>query len=566
MKKLLSILLTGVMLVSVFAISASAFVPTRVTTVIPETYPLNETFDNAETAAFVSTTTKAATVENGYIKVDASNKYGVTDLNAPDIASFTADKYTVEFTVRKSGDTYIESDKDYTIGFGICRAKNESSSVFKKFGIIMPIGDLDNDVTRTYKFTVDETAASGQAAFSNVTIQDGSAAAQTLTHSNSWTAGHWDNETASNYIGVSTSGFSIRTVHGTSDTHGDLVLYVESVKITVPGSSSTTDLAIKNGVNYSQDFDAGLGNFVESCNISNEAMTESDGNTFYRLSASDMMAWSGSQAQSSTSEKLNTGYSRLDNTSAEILNIAAPNSTITLDVRYVTKGAPLTLLIAKDANYYENANPGKRPIALGLFPRSINTWYTYKVEIGNYTQKSDDINNFINVYVKERGAADSTYTLLTGVDMGNLDVVSVSDMDSYGYGYKNGWTSPDNGQYVAIGFTSYTLQDTSWTTDVISATVTDIDNFQATTGCAITGSYADGAAELYVDTNETKETVIIASYDADGALVDIAFADLTGGSDNKAELSITEGATNTLYVWNSLAGGKPILTNPATLQ
>jgi len=217
--------------------------------VVTDGYILNEEFNDAATANFTTSgSTKTPVVENGYVKVDASTDAGVTDLNAPDIASFTADKYTVEFTVRKSGDTYTAGEKDYTIGFGICRAKNANDAAFKKFGLVMPFGDLDNGVTRTYKFTVDETAASTMAAFSNVSVQDGDAAAQTLTRSTKWEAGHWQEEKYSNYIGVASSGFSIRTVSGASTAHRGLVLHVENVKIYEPNAVFANSVEFNGGI------------------------------------------------------------------------------------------------------------------------------------------------------------------------------------------------------------------------------------------------------------------------------------------------------------------------------
>ena len=552
MKKLLSIMLTVVMLASVFAISASAFVPTRVTTVVPETYPLNETFDNAETAAFASITTKTSTVENGYLKVDAATKYGVTDLNAPDIASFTADKYTVEFTVRKSGDTYIEGDMNYVIGFGICRAKNANDDAFKKFGLVMPFGDLDNGVTRTYKFTVDETAASTMAAFSNVSVQDGDAAPQTLTRSSSWTAGHWQEEKYSNYIGVSTSGFSIRTVHGTSDTHGDLVLYVESVKITVPSSSSSTDYAVNEGVHYTIDFETEDSNFVPYIATKNEeevltTIETENNNTYYTLTPN--------------ANRTLSSYAMYDSNHAmaNLQNTLRPNTTITFDLKCNTKGIPFTIIAGR------NDTLDLAPLSVAICGTADSTWYTYKIEVGNFTADTDlsTDTTMTKVYRKVRGAADSTYTELNGV----ATKYSITDttVNSYDYILGTGYSKNPNGR-INFGYLPLRYDIDA---AVVNATSFSVDNIQfKNSGLAYTGSYSKTGAELYVDTNEETEAVIMASYDAGDILKDVKFVNLTGGSDNLAEISgLTEGTAATkLYIWNSLVGGKPILADPVVIQ
>lgn len=248
-RRVLCIMLCIAMAMSLCIVPVCAsddYVPT-----VTDGYILHEEFDNADTPNFTATpNTKTPVVENDYVKVEAANKNGVCDLNAPDIASFTADKYTVEFTVRKEGDAYIEGETDYVIGFGICRAKNASStSGFAKFGLVMPFGDLDNGVTRTYKFTVDETAATTSAAFSDVSVQDDGAEPQTLTRSTKWWPGHWQEEKYSNYIGIATSGFSIRTVDAAAgDEHGDLVLYIENVKIYEPKAVFANSVSFNEGI------------------------------------------------------------------------------------------------------------------------------------------------------------------------------------------------------------------------------------------------------------------------------------------------------------------------------
>ena len=120
--------------------------------------------------------------------------------------------------------------------------------------------------------------------------------------------------------------------------------------------------------------------------------------------------------------------------------------------------------------------------------------------------------------------------------MGGLDTLvwnnpeKTFDMDKYGFGYKNGWTSPDNGKTVNIGYNSYTLQDASWTTEVLRGTVTDVDNLQIRDKVAFSGdnaTVADGvlSSKLFVETaEEAPSTAIVAVYDkADGRLADVSF-------------------------------------------
>ena len=77
-------------------------------------------------------------------------------------------------------------------------------------------------------------------------------------------------------------------------------------------------------------------------------------------------------------------------------------------------------------------------------------------------------------------------------------------------------------------------------------------NFQIRENAAYTGTYSDGAAELYVDTNENTELVFVATYEGK-TCKDIDFVKLDG-SNNKAELAVDakDGCATKLFIWDGV--------------
>ncbi len=627
MKKLLSILLTTAMLVSVFAISASAFVPT----VDNNIKDVVQNFDGTDEVNFttpINSDFSAVKVQDGAATVETWNNSamgyssGILSTTQP-----TTTNYTLQFDITRNQDiTYQTVTTDAETGeevtetvtitenpyhkllLSIMLPRNAYHAALGGFGLWLPMDGMETGKARTFSIIVDEAVAANATA-NQVEKATAAGAVTVFAEVKYMDEGdtEWTYPTRSNT--AATYGYRVlageSAVKNTADAGGvskyaDLAsalnAYSEGIALStrnIAGDLTTTEgrayrdksytydnisitshgynYPVVEGVQYTRDFENADSEYTASNTLVVKESTESNGNKFYRLSVNDSFT---TRAEMNGASWLAT----YTTSTAEGTNVY-PGSVVTIDVRYITKGMPLTLMIAKNADYYEDANPGKRPMALGLFPRELNKWYTYKVEFGNFT-KSEDINSYMTVYVKERGADDSTYTKLSGVDMGGLDTLvwnnpeKTFDMDKYGFGYKNGWTSPDNGKTVHIGYNSYTLQDASWTTEVLRGTVTDVDNLQIRDKVAFSGdnaTVADGvlSSKLFVETaEEAPTTAIVAVYDkADGRLADVSFDAINGGSDNYAENAVdfdAETQDALLFFWSDLSSSATPLCAPYT--
>ncbi len=204
----------------------------------------------------------------------------------------------------------------------------------------------------------------------------------------------------------------------------------------------------------------------------------------------------------------------------------------------------------------------------------LNKWYSYKVvckgtpyAIGAYT---------FTVYRRERGS-DGAWTELSGASFAGKDISETGTMDY-------GWASTMSGaeqwiNSIQIGsdrrglLDAYTTVDANSSNNPADATedqtnhengVWYIDNVMITEAAAITGdvSVADSKVTAALNLSTTAaSTPILAVYDGT-KLVDVDFSPVAheGAATLTADYADTLTAPKAmLYVWDSLANGKPVL-------
>ncbi len=199
-------------------------------------------------------------------------------------------------------------------------------------------------------------------------------------------------------------------------------------------------------------------------------------------------------------------------------------------------------------------------LGLAFVGKADDTWYTYKIVVGDYDGGKSFVDNhdeFVTVYRKERGAADSEYEELTGIiaPYGADLMYTTEDLEGADYLYDASFTT--RADMLHLGYYNARLNDS----DKIN-TEYSVDNLQfANDDVVYSGYVTDTDAELFVESSEEIEAVVLASYDENDVLVDIDFAELDGGT-NFADLNIKAGSITKLYMWNHLTGGKPILGAP----
>lgn len=215
----------------------------------------------------------------------------------------------------------------------------------------------------------------------------------------------------------------------------------------------------------------------------------------------------------------------------------------------------------------EKASPAtdithKLPHGLGiaLVGEADDKWYTYKIVVGDYDENksfADNHDEFVEVYRKERGAADSEYKLLDRVQKVTSPSYTAEQLKNYDYLYKASFTTAAD--VLDLGY--YNARLDADLEDKL-ATKYSIDNLQfSNDDLAYSGYVSNTDAEIFVDSKEEIEAVVLASYDENNVLKDIDFAELNGGT-NFADLNIKAGSVTKLYMWNKITAGKPILTSP----
>ena len=201
-------------------------------------------------------------------------------------------------------------------------------------------------------------------------------------------------------------------------------------------------------------------------------------------------------------------------------------------------------------------------LGMAFFGKADDKWYTYKIVVGDFGgNKSFKENNdeFITVYRKERGAADSEYQKLTGIapPYDERNMYTYNDIKNTDYLYGANFSTISNKLFLGYYGAKYDIARE----DKV-ATKYSVDNIQFTNDdLAYSGYVTETDAEIFVDSAEKIEAIVLASYDENNVLVDIDFAELNSGT-NFADLDIKAGSVTRLYMWNKITAGKPIIDEP----
>lgn len=174
MKKTLSIILSAMMLVSVFAVNSSAFISTTYTEIegaTPDTVFLNQDFTDAEKLDFSAGTYGKTTVEDGCVTLHTPSS-AVMHVSSPTGVPTDVTKWTLEFSVKRNSDF---ADTSY---YGIIFSCNKSAykgdeekiaNYIENYGIYIPLMHNDKDVWYTYRVSFDEDAVVEQVDWATAT-------------------------------------------------------------------------------------------------------------------------------------------------------------------------------------------------------------------------------------------------------------------------------------------------------------------------------------------------------------------------------------------------------------
>ncbi len=212
---------------------------------------------------------------------------------------------------------------------------------------------------------------------------------------------------------------------------------------------------------------------------------------------------------------------------------------------------------------YSTSSSEKIPDDLGIafVGKADEKWYTYKIvveDFGGNKSFAENHDEFITVYRKERGDADSEYQELTGIKAPYGEDLMYTPEDIENADYLYGATFTTGADKLHLGYYSGRYNSN----DKIE-TAYSVDNIQFSNGddIAYSGYVSKTDAEIFVESLEEIEAIILASYDENNVLIDIDFAELNGGT-NFADLEIKAGSVTKLYMWNKITEGKPLIDEP----
>lgn len=160
MKRILSIILATMMLVSLFAVNASAFISTTYTDYVGREIFLDQDFSNAEKLDFAAGTYGSTTVEDGCVTLHSPTST-VLHVSSPTGVPADTTKWTLEFDVRRNSDF---ADTSY---YGVMFSCNKSAykgdeekiaNYIENYGIYIPLMKNEKDEWYTYRISFDEDA------------------------------------------------------------------------------------------------------------------------------------------------------------------------------------------------------------------------------------------------------------------------------------------------------------------------------------------------------------------------------------------------------------------------
>jgi len=220
-----------------------------------------------------------------------------------------------------------------------------------------------------------------------------------------------------------------------------------------------------------------------------------------------------------------------------------------------------TTFIVKKAQNVQMSQKIIDDLGIAIPGEADDTWYTYRITVGDFNGSksfADNHDEFVKVYRKVRGEADSQYVELTGIKAPSI--YTLADIENIDYMYCSGFSTLAD--MLFLGYYNAKLSEKK--SEEVK-TEYSIDNLQIGDDLAYSGTVTATDAEIFVDSLEAVESVMLASYDEKGRLIDIDFAELDGGT-NFADLNIKSASITKLFIWSGLTGGKPLLGMPVEIK
>lgn len=534
MKKVLSIALATMMLVSIFAVNASAMISLTRPELVGKTddfVMVEQDFSDAEKTDFT-------TALGGWLgKVDATGgcatltKPASNQMSAVSSTPITAEKWTVEFDVRRNSD--LINTEYYGVFFGCQKAAYEgdtekAAKFIDKYGIYLPLKDKDKDVWYTYRITFDETKASTDLASTIRSIvpsaqykKEGDA--EWTTIQTNWVDAGW-NVTGNQSRVVANKGFYAggETSFVFASKQGNLdateisaaSFSLDNIKMYVPGNpGEVVDVPypLTNG----------------TIHLTKEVASVPDATSYasYITSVDNYFTTPTSAVEA--------GKTR--------------SYTVTFDAKNTVQGLPLFVHVG---GY--NAVGG-----IVICPTEVigDGWFSYKL-VATETAGSGSLS--IQVYRKPLGS-DGAYVEMTVP--WKLDYVSGDEFMSH-----DSFSGTKN--TIRLMY-DYRTEMAAAPGSVLTETVWEVSNLQVTDEAAISGdaTASEETLQISVDAEIIAATgdagVALAVYDDQNRLYDVAFTRLAGGT---GDLDLTAeylpGFDANLFVWDYAGGAAAPLVAP----
>lgn len=499
------------MLISLFAVNASAMISSTYTEIVgatDEIVMIEQDFSDPEKTDFTSSAgyySKATVEADGTVTVHTPS---TVSLNVSSWTPVTAEKWTVEFDVRRNSD--LTNTEYYGLTF-ICikdayaNDSDKTSRNINKYGIYLPLQDKDKDVWYTYRITFDETKATTDKWSSKMVVVPSAqykkaGDAEWTTIRSNWADAGWNvtGNQSKILLGTDVSGygelnFSFSSRTGTADAEeiANANFSLDNIKVYVPATSG--EEVVKNYPLY-------------------------NGTIHLAKEAPAVPA-----PQENTNTQTQHNYTTVMTAPADG---TTKSYTLSFDAKNTVQGMPLLFHIG-------GANQA-REFAICSTDTIGNDWYSYRVPFTESAVAGGNL-SVVGVYRKPLGS-DEPWEKLSGDDF--CFIITQSNQYNAIRLYYHKLTS----SYI---YPNSTWEDTVW----------EVANLQVTDEAALAGfaNLVDGTitvdAEIIAASGDAG--VALAVYDNDDRLYDVDFKRYIGGAgDLDMTVNYVEGYDANLLVWD----------------
>ncbi len=519
MKKALSLMLATMMLVSLFAVNASAmigFTYTEVEGAQDEIVMVEQDFSDAEKEDYTSSGGyySNSTVENGCVTMSTKDSGAI--LHTSSWTPITEEKWTLEFDVKRNSEMTNTQYYGVIVGCEKAAYADDADKIAKslnKYAIYLPLQDKEKDTWYTYRITFDETKGSDwwTTLLTIISSAEYKKAGDTewtpITVSANYNWAITGNQArpiaVSNYVGFGETSFMFRSMTGTSDATelANANFSMDNFKAYVPaveGEEVEKNYPLASGtIHLTKE----VANVPDAKNYTSSAPTSVD--NLYTTNTS----------------AVEEGKTR--------------SYTVTFDAKNTVQGMPLFVHIG--GNYGVSGTV--------ICPTEVigNDWYSYKLVA---TEIMGSASLSTSVYRKPLGS-DEAYVKMSAP--WKTEYVSGNEFISHD-SYSNKTNS------VRISYDHRTEMAAAPGCD-LTATVWEVKNLQVTSEAVVAGfaNLADGTIFVDADIKAATGNAFVALAVKNGnTMVDVDFVNIAGG-DGALDLTAdyAEGNTANLLIWNA---------------